>query len=90
MRLELCVLLSCFLISIGCFADSIVNPTPTLGFYIPGETGNYVLDTIIPELARLKLSEATPRDMSIEHFPVSNFRHARCLGVSQNAPTSEK
>ena len=48
----------------------------TLGFYITGETGIDVLDTIIPELARLEFAEAIPRDISVEKFPVATFRRA--------------
>jgi hypothetical protein len=57
-----------------CFADTGGAPVPTLGFFISGETGLDVLETIIPELARLNFAEATPRDTSAEHLPVVTFR----------------
>jgi hypothetical protein len=64
------------LTSTCCFAGSEGTQPVTLGFYITGETGIDVLDTIIPELARLGFAEAIPRDMSVEPFPVATFRRA--------------
>ncbi len=64
------------LASTVCFADSGGAPVPTLGFWISGETGMDVLETIIPELAHLNFAEAIPRDTSSEHLPVAIFRRS--------------
>ena len=56
------------------FADSNDTSMPALGFYITGETGADVLDTIIPELARVGFTEHLPREASTEHLPVATFR----------------
>jgi hypothetical protein len=61
--------------SVG-FADTAGSPMPALGFYITGETGADVLDTIIPELARVGFAEAMPRDMSTGHHPAATFRRS--------------
>ena len=59
-----------------CFADAGDAQVPTLGFWISGETGVDVLETIIPELARLNFAEVTPRDESAEHLPIAIFRRS--------------
>jgi hypothetical protein len=77
MRLLPKVLVVGLLVSTVCFADPGGAPVPTLGFLISGETGLDVLETIIPELARLNFAEATPRrDTSAEHLPVATFRRS--------------
>lgn len=58
------------------FADSEESSVPTLGFYITGETGADVLDTIIPELARVGFTESLPREASTEHLPLATFRRS--------------
>jgi len=60
-----------------CLAGSEKSPVPTLGFYIAGESGTDVLDTLIPELARLRFAEVSNRYISAEHFPVATFRSDR-------------
>ena len=55
-------------------ADSTESSMPALGFYITGETGADVLDTIIPELARVGFTELLPREASREHLPLATFR----------------
>ena len=74
MRLSRQLLVMALLASTVCFADSGGAPVPTLGFLVSGETGVGILETIIPELARLNFAEALPRDMSAEHLPVATFR----------------
>jgi hypothetical protein len=49
---------------------------PTLGFYITGETGADVLETIIPELARVGFAESLPREASTEQLPLATFRRS--------------
>jgi hypothetical protein len=56
------------------FADSNETFMPALGFHIAGESGADILETIIPELARLGFSESLPRELSTEHLPVATFR----------------
>ena len=58
------------------FADSGETSMPALGFYITGETGADVLDTIIPELARVGFAESLPREMSTEHLPIAVFQRS--------------
>jgi hypothetical protein len=58
------------------FADSGESSLPTLGFYIIGETGADVLDTVIPELARMGFAESLPREMSTEHLPMASFQRS--------------
>ena len=53
------------------FADSGESSLPTFGFYVAGETGADVLDTVIPELARMGFAESLPREMSTEHLPMA-------------------
>jgi hypothetical protein len=74
MRLIPRILVGWLLASTCCFADAEGTQPVTLGFYITGQTGNDVLDTIIPELARLSFAEAIPRETSSEHLPVATFR----------------
>ena len=76
MRLLQKIIVAWLLTSSCCFANSEGTQPVTLGFYITGETGIDVLDTIIPELARLSFAEAIPRDISVEQFPVATFRRA--------------
>jgi hypothetical protein len=76
MRLSQKIIAAWLLTSICCFANSEGTQPVTLGFYITGETGIDVLDTIIPELARLSFAEAIPRDISVQQFPVATFRRA--------------
>jgi hypothetical protein len=57
-------------------ADSKEPSMPALGFYITGETGADVFDTIIPELARVGFTEFLPREASTEHLPVAMFRRS--------------
>jgi hypothetical protein len=58
------------------FADSEGASVPTLGFWIAGETGVDVLETIAPELARLNFGEEIPRETSTEHLPVVTLRRS--------------
>jgi len=76
MRLLRKVLVMGLLASTVCFADPGGAPVPTLGFLISGDTGLDVLETIIPELARLNFAEAALRDTSAEHLPVATFRRS--------------
>jgi hypothetical protein len=55
-------------------ADSNETSMPALGFYVTGETGTDVLDTVIPELARVGFTELLPREASEEHLPLATFR----------------
>jgi hypothetical protein len=70
------IIVAWFVASTCCFADSESKQPITLGIYITGQTGADVLETIIPELARLSFAEAIPREMSSEHLPVATFRRA--------------
>ena len=76
MRLLRKSLVKGLLASTICFANPGGAPVPTLGFLISGVTGLDVLETIIPELARLHFAGATPRDTSAEHLPVATFRRS--------------
>lgn len=58
------------------FADSRESSMPALGFCITGETGADVLDTIIPELARIGFTEFLPREASTEYLPLATFRRS--------------
>jgi hypothetical protein len=58
------------------FADSRESSMPTLGFYVTGETGVDVLDTIIPELARVGFAESPTRGISTERLPIASFRRS--------------
>jgi hypothetical protein len=58
------------------FADSGESSMPTLGFYITGETGADVLDTIIPELARVGFAESLSQQLSTEHLPIASFQRS--------------
>jgi hypothetical protein len=58
------------------FADSEELSMPALGFYIAGQTGADVLETIIPELARVGFTESLPREASTEHGPLARFRRS--------------
>lgn len=58
------------------FADSEEPSMPALGFYITGETGADVVDTVIPELARVGFTESLPREASTEHLPLATFRRS--------------
>lgn len=71
--LPIAVTLWLFATTVG-FADSNETSMPALGFYITGETGADVLDTIIPELARVGFTELLPREASTEHLPLATFR----------------
>ncbi len=62
--------------STASFADSGESSLPTFGFYVAGETGTDVLDTVIPELARMGFAESLPREMSSEHLPMAVFQRA--------------
>jgi hypothetical protein len=64
-----------FVAAIG-FADSKGPSMPALGFYITGESGADVLDTITPELARVGFTELLPREASTERLPLAKFRRA--------------
>jgi hypothetical protein len=69
-----------FILWLPAITESIAGSTqpsmPTLGFYITGETGADLLDTIIPELARVGFAESLPREVSTEHLPLATFRRS--------------
>jgi hypothetical protein len=76
MRLLPTALMVLWLLNDQSFANSPESSMPTLGFYITGETGADVLETIIPELARVGFAESLPREASTEQLPLATFRRS--------------